>query len=83
MTSPTWRRMAFVPLLALCMAHTGLAAQDTAPTAHAGAATRRDPEAVAAIESMASALSAITIAIITTISRSPGRNALSSVLSNR
>ena len=59
MTSPTWRRTAFVPLLALCMAHTGLAAQDTARTADAEAATRRDPEAVAALASMGSALRAL------------------------
>lgn len=59
MTSPTWRRTVFVPLLALCMAHTGLAAQDTARTADAEAATRRDPEAVAALASMGSALRAL------------------------
>lgn len=59
MTSRTWRRAAFIPLLAACMAKTGFAAQDAATMADAGSATGRDPEAVAALASMASALRAL------------------------
>lgn len=56
MTTRTWRRAAFVPLLALGVVQTGFATQETAPAGGAATQARLDPEAVAALESMAAAL---------------------------
>ena len=59
MTTRTWRRAAFVPLLALGVVQAGLAAQETAPADAAATQARLDPEAVAALESMAAALNVL------------------------